>query len=294
MSKISQDDNQLLRVTKAFCLKSISYYFLFFLIGSIIISSGWGNELSVPNRSTDAITRQSFIKMAKNLSLKVREKFVLTEILTGNMPAFLKKLSTIIIKKKLSDGQVHTAKIFVTKDYLSLGSNKDFLRIPVNFLTAKIIAQHFNAIIPTKKLVDDIYHSATKKLRPRYLPPGPLMTTLSYYDKSNQMIQADLGLLFPRELIGGHKKDIVLSNRLLNKPNRIAIYGWHRISGRPIQPLSTIHISRYVDYSHGLRLISKKVLIDGEIWDAREAFSHPFFWPLFSDEGPISKILFDY
>ncbi|HBZ55180.1 MAG TPA: hypothetical protein DEO88_07230, partial [Syntrophobacteraceae bacterium] len=44
----------------------------------------------------------------------------------------------------------------------------------------------------------------------------------------------------------------------------IAIYGWHRGMGNPIQPLSTAHGVNYADYSHGVRLVSDIVLIDGK------------------------------
>ncbi len=40
------------------------------------------------------------------------------------------------------------------------------------------------------------------------------------------------------KLIAGHKKDVVITNRLLTMPKRVAIYGWHRPNGSPIQPLA--------------------------------------------------------
>jgi hypothetical protein len=73
------------------------------------------------------------------------------------------------------------------------------------------------------------------------------------------------------ELISGHKKDLVLSNRLRQTPGRVAIYGWHWAPGHPIQPLSTVHGAQYVDYSHGVRLVSATVVVGGQprsIYDA--------------------------
>ena len=66
-------------------------------------------------------------------------------------------------------------------------------------------------------------------------------------------------------LVSGHKKDIVLSNRLKRKPHRIAIYGWRSWNDRRIQPLSIVHGKRYVDYSHGVRLVSKNALVDNRL-----------------------------
>lgn len=65
-------------------------------------------------------------------------------------------------------------------------------------------------------------------------------------------------------MVSGHKKDLVLTNLLAARPSQIAIQGWHRASGAPIQPLSTVHGAHYVDYSHGVRLISQTALVNGE------------------------------
>ncbi|MBD0375804.1 MAG: hypothetical protein ICV51_09270 [Flavisolibacter sp.] len=70
-------------------------------------------------------------------------------------------------------------------------------------------------------------------------------------------------------LIAGIKKDIVITGKLLHdpKPNRVAIYGWHKLDGNPIQPLYTGHVNWYVDYSHGIRLVYRKLLCDEEYCD---------------------------
>jgi hypothetical protein len=40
-------------------------------------------------------------------------------------------------------------------------------------------------------------------------------------------------------LITGHKKDVVVTNRLVSRPDCVAIYGWHRRDRRPIQAKTT-------------------------------------------------------
>ena len=92
-------------------------------------------------------------------------------------------------------------------------------------------------------------------------------------------------------LISGHKKDVVLTNRLRETIGRIAIYGWHRLSGIPIQPLTIVHGANYADYSHGIRLISNVVLIDGQPRSIYEVLEDPKLAPILSDEGPIRKVL---
>ncbi len=92
-------------------------------------------------------------------------------------------------------------------------------------------------------------------------------------------------------LISGHKKDVVLTNRLSEILGRVAIYGWHRLSGIPIQPLTVVHGANYADYSHGIRLVSNVVLIDGKPRSIYEVLEDPKLATILSDEGPIRKIL---
>ena len=65
----------------------------------------------------------------------------------------------------------------------------------------------------------------------------------------------------------------------------MAIYGWHQLNGKPTQLLSTTQPSDYVDYSHGLRLVSRKMKLNGEWIDASEILLHPILNELISDEG---------
>jgi hypothetical protein len=88
-------------------------------------------------------------------------------------------------------------------------------------------------------------------------------------------------------LASGHKKDVVLTNRLVSNPGRIAIYGWHRDTGVPIQPLSTVHGANYADYSHGIRLIGAMALIKGRLHSVQEVLRNAMFAKIFSDEGVL-------
>jgi hypothetical protein len=82
---------------------------------------------------------------------------------------------------------------------------------------------------------------------------------------------------------------LVLTNRLLANPDRVAIYGWHEDGGRPIQPLSTVHGARYADYSHGVRLVSAMAYVDGAARPLLDLLEDPRLARLVSDEGPISR-----
>jgi hypothetical protein len=124
------------------------------------------------------------------------------------------------------------------------------------------------------------------------MPAGPEMRSTTYYVKHNQMIKKQLISLAcaPGALVSGHKKDVVLTNRLIRSHGKIAIYGWHRPSGIPIQPLSTIHGANYADYSHGIRLVSDIVLIDDEPRSIYDVLEDPKLASIVSDEGAIPGV----
>lgn len=70
------------------------------------------------------------------------------------------------------------------------------------------------------------------------------------------------------KLIAGHKKDVVYKHRY---SSRVGIYGWHRLSGEPIQPYITVHHDEHYDYSHSVRPVNPEVFKNGEwvIWSDR-------------------------
>src|SRR5262249_45542005 len=90
-------------------------------------------------------------------------------------------------------------------------------------------------------------------------------------------------------IVAGHKKDVVISNQLVERPDRVAIYGWHRLDGRPIQPPSTIHAHTYVDYSHGIRLVAGRVVVDGMEIRVADVLRDEALSVLLSDEGRIAS-----
>ena len=88
-------------------------------------------------------------------------------------------------------------------------------------------------------------------------------------------------------MVAGVKKDLVWTKRLLEKPRRAAIYGWHRPEGGPIQPLYVGHAATYVDYSHGARLLYGRVRIDGEWHETADVLRDRDLCEALSDEGPL-------
>ena len=85
----------------------------------------------------------------------------------------------------------------------------------------------------------------------------------------------------PTGLISGHKKDLVIPHR----DGRVAIYGGRWANGERIQSYSNVHHDGYEDYSHGVRLISQQVTIDGQTMRLEDALADPSLASLFTDRS---------
>ena len=221
-----------------------------------------------------------------------RESAIAAELLAGNLPDFLRHLKPVTLRGRDAAGRTAEVTICVTPDYLALGSDADFLSIPMGLRTAFAVAASFGFVLPTPTMVDAIYEQAEIHLRPQPLPPGPEMRSNAYYWEHQQRIREQrLALHAPLgALIAGQKKDLVVTNRLWRKAGRVAIYGWHQDAGAPIQPLSTVHGARYADYSHGVRLVSATAYVNGRPRRCSTCLQDPWLAGIVSDEGPIIRL----
>ena len=247
--------------------------------------------LLVPHRSKDASSGSQFISRLTKLPLAQREVSILDEIKKGNVPDFMRQLKPVSLSHTDVLGRKHKAVAYVAPDYVAIGSNKDFVRMPMTPKTAQNIADFFGASLPTTKLVNAIYEQSTVKHLPQTL--GSDRESISAFLKHDRLITNQATKTAASELQAGHKKDIVNSAKLHARPDRVAIYGWHQLNGEPIQELSTVHHRNYVDYSHGVRLISNKVLVNGRPKDLADILRDPHLSGLVSKEGMLSDRLPD-
>jgi len=225
----------------------------------------------------------AFYERTAAMNSQQRDSVVLEELEAGNLPAFLYRLVPVTVHATDSTtGRHHTLTYFVTPDYFSIGNSADWARVPVMPGTAQQIADKLDCILPTRKMTDDIYRAATVKLAPvpMYALRDSTPTCWQHHLIIEGQRQGRTGL------IAGIKKDIVSSPALLQdkRKNRVAIYGWHRLNGIPIQPLYTGHVDWYVDYSHGLRLVAKRMRLDKKWVDCAIIFNDPQLRKLVSDE----------
>jgi hypothetical protein len=257
-------------------------------------SDAWLSNLTkrIHKRPHQALTGSQFLALVSKMDEHQREQAILEQLLEGNLPGFLRKLKPVMLRHRFDNGKIVTATVFVTPDYLAIGSESDFIRIPMNYHTASVVATHFGFVLPTPLIVDAIYEQSAYHLTPQPLTPGPQMRSTAYYQQHNRMITRQrLSRGIPLgELVSGHKKDVVITNRLTRMPGRIAIYGWHQSTRIPIQPLSTVHGAGYADYSHGIRLVSDVVLIDGKMRSVYDILQDPDLAAVLTDEGPISRL----
>jgi len=238
-----------------------------------------------PPRPTGAIGGAEFVTRIAAFPLDDREAAIEREITGGNFPEFLRQFRQVPIRGTTLDGKEITASLAVMPDYLAVGSDADFVRLPMTPQTAQRIADQLGCLLPTRKMVDAIDAAAELHLAPH--PLTEAREAVSTFLEHHQIIERQragkpLGLL-----ITGIKKDVVLSPRLFERPNRLALYGWRKLDGQPIQPLTTVHWNRYVDYSHGARLVLNQIEVDGRKRKITDVLADQDLCSLMSDEGPI-------
>ena len=239
---------------------------------------------SSSNVVKEQITGEAFYQQAMTMQWKQRDSFAVKEILEGNIPTFLLKLIPINVSViDSTTRKVNRATYYVMPDYLSVGNNHNWARVPLTPMSAQLIADSLNCFLPTRKMVNDIYANAVVKLAP--------VPMYIHRDSTVTMWQHHLIIEGQRKqqkgLIAGIKKDVVISDLLLRSPktNRVAIYGWHQLNGKPIQPLYIGHVNWYVDYSHGIRLVARKVKVNGKWMDYTKVLEHPILKKLLTDES---------
>lgn len=256
-------------------------------------TAGCNGEIaqSMPKRKMGAAGGSEVMNRVLNLSGPTRDDVIAEQILSGNVPGFLRKLTPVTLSGKAADGQPVDITICVTPEYLSVGSDADYVRVPLGLPAAARIADRLGFFLPTPRMVDAIYDQAEVQLNPSPMKPTSQMTSTGYMLQHNATVEnmRNQQTRFRGLLTAGQKKDIVLSRRLLSAPGRVAIYGWHRSNGRPIQPLSTVHGAQYADYSHGVRLIAPTALVNGEPRALAKVLEDRDLAGIVSSEGPIAN-----
>jgi hypothetical protein len=249
-----------------------------------------------PARPEKPLKGSEFLKLIDSIPWQQREKMVLNQLKSGNIPDFLRNFK----KLRIVSGK-DTLFLEVLPDYLAIGDNQDFYRMPMTPQTAQAFADEVGCMLPTSLIVDTIWKYAEYKLLPvTYKPREHDNEQIWMFARHNTAIDeqlAKLGNQYQREkhMLSGLKKDVVICNRLSILPDKVAIYGWHRPDGTFWQPLYTGHVNWYVDYSHGIRLVNRLAWLNGRPVYLDELLKDPILFKIVSNEnGPMEQTRYVY
>lgn len=269
--------------------------FLLIILASTIT---YTQSFNFPPRNQNALPGGLWANSVISLSRTERENNILNQVLIlGNIPEFLKKSVKIKLDKQI-ESKTYSVEYFTMPDYFAIGVDTDYFLIPMTPVLAQKIGDAIKVTMPTRLMVNEIYQSAKLKLPPQPIPPSAEMITMPVFKQHNDSVlkirNSFLQTHTIGSLIGGTKKDIVISNNIYQNlkssvPKPVVIYGWHQINGIPIQQLYNGHEETYADYSHGVRFISDTVLINGEKLLFKNVLRDTILHKLFSDEGKIDK-----
>ena len=249
------------------------------------VPSTWhGSAPALPARKADFPGGSAVIESLLAAKPDAREAAIAREIIRGNVPHFWRKFESVSAESPDADGQTHKIAFRVSPDYLAVGSDEDFVRVPLTPYIAQHIADMVGCVLPTRKMVDDIYQHTDSKLAP--LPLTEERESLATFLEHHQLVQRQLQNQ-PARFVAGIKKDVVITKEVAKRPGHVAIYGWHKLDGKPIQPLTTVHVDWYVDYSHGIRLVDQWAEVDGKAMLVRDVLQDKNLCSLLSDEGPL-------
>ncbi len=271
------------------------------------------------NDESVALTGHEFIQKVQDMGFWDMEEQTVAQILAGNVPSALKKFRkityTVTIRHRYQsftlegfpDGPVkkethkYKVEMWVLPDYLAVGNDQDFVRMPMGPLAAQRVADSLYCSLPTTFLSDRIDEVSEGRIE--IFPFRPVgdrnMKPLCFEDSNNAInaLMRSKGLEFG-QFVSGLKKDVVLTTRLENEPDyyrHVAIYGWFHPDGHPQQPLFIRHGNFYSDYSHGIRLIYRTIKIDGKEYDLRAVLEDPVLFRLVSKEDvPFKRASYDW
>ncbi len=268
-------------------------YHLITLFLFLFVKGLFSQILNLPPRNYTALNGAQFVNLVTSMNLTDRENEIYNQVLTGNVPDFQRNLVAVTNTESIG-GTSYTFTYYVLPDYLAIGHDTNYFLCPMTPLLAQRIANAIGCTMPTRKMVNQIWTAAPLHLSPSSIPPSPQMTTIPVMAQHNTTVWGQRSAVlntYPLGfLVGGDKKDVVISNMIYGypPPGRVVIYGWHYTSGSPIQPLYNGHEETYADYSHGIRLVQNSMVLNGNTTTVTSVLQSSSINSLLSDEGIIA------
>jgi hypothetical protein len=235
-----------------------------------------------------------------------REDAIAREITSGNVPSFIWGWKDVVARDR--DPR---AVYLVTPDVLAIGSDDDFVRMPMDAITAQRVADHHGCLLPTRKMVNQIFEQADAQLvaiTKQYNWPAAKRTdaepdrsirgsVMAGYLAHHREIEVKLAGHARTQLVAGHKKEVIIGPRMEAHPDKLYFCGFHDPTRRgPNNPNGfiqmgsgpSVHHARFADYAQGVRLVNPYMTIDGEPKLVAEVLKNRTLAPLISD-GVIAR-----
>ena len=229
-------------------------------------------------------TGTQFRELLKDMSVDKREAAIRQALADGEVPDWLTSWQPVTVQAMVN-GKLRELVYWVSPDVLAIGTNDDFMRVRPWPATFQWYADKSDLVMPTTRMIDQIFAQAAYKFSPELVHPHSVST--ESWNKSDAQIAAQgakLGYMPGTGLAAGMMKDVVNGPGL--DGSRVAIYGWHDPTNRsgigrsPIQSYSTVHDSKFSDYSHGARLVKRQATLDGAEIDLGKLQKDPELYPL--------------
>ncbi len=229
--------------------------------------------------------------------------FVFQQVTSGNVPDFMRpeNYRTVTVETRVGNRTV-SATFRVCPDYLAIGPNNDFTRMPLDPLTAQRIADRFGLAMPTQRMTDIIDAEAAKAggtmpfvaapaVGKRVTDPhsgksvesnwhyqaygnyeGRWMLSGEFIIMQNRILQESPESVRNAPIRSGLKKDVIYDPFAFQESHEggppVVIYR------RGVQGLSNWHNEKYFDYSHGIRFLDSEVIVT-ERFDNGSSITRP-------------------
>ncbi len=222
-----------------------------------------------PKRKSDAPTGSQFMLSVAKIHGKTYEDKVIAEILAGNVPDFMRpeNWQSITVREKIGDMEVEMT-LRVCPDYIALGSNSDYVRVPLSPNGLRRLTAAMGAELPTKKVVDIIDREAKSHnglfdlvdaamiSRKTGMPLDKGTTYMlrpEFAWSSSQISDNEIRArkLAGFSLVSGQKKDVILHPVPLDAKNNLIQYRPNHPQGLDFRS----HPKDHTDYSLGARLV---------------------------------------
>lgn len=242
---------------------------------------------------TTLATAAEIVLALEDLVGETRERAILALAESGAYPDALANFVRITTKRQDAQGRERTIAYDVTFDFFSLGTDEDYIRMPMWPITAQHILDAWHCILPTPRMVEQIHKQATPIVMPT---TATGRGSTEAYASTNARINAAVAKAkVPLgNLISGHRKDVVISKGLNEHPGNVVIYAglkddgtWWQTKSNPVS-----HNNRYVDYSHGFRFVRWEMWVDGAPHDIRDVLRDDVLAPLLSADGRLSTLAY--